>query len=69
MVDLHKQFQPRRCSTITQYAPPASMRLVDSLPHNRAFYLVNSSCIAQQWLSIKTYVLKIVVRCITFRQN
>jgi len=40
MEGLFKQLKPCRCDTITHYAPPASLRVVDSVRHNHALYCI-----------------------------
>ena len=46
---LHKQLKRRRRATITHYAPPALLRVVDSLCHNHAFYRVNLREFLANW--------------------
>ena len=73
--DIYKQLTPRRCATITQYAPLALLRVADSLHHNHTFCRVSPCKFLVNWATMaapivnKNDILKIVLRGITFIQN
>ena len=64
LVDLYKQLKPRRSATIIHYAPPALLRVVDSLRHNHAFYALLIAPKVNHNLRFED-----ILRCITYIQN
>ena len=63
MVDVYKQHKSRRCVTITHYAPPVMLRLVDSLRHNHAFDHGTSREFLINWATMAVPIFSKTLRC------